>query len=183
MNCGKYSSVGKTGWFGCTLLVGVIVSAAMPRLARAQNNKKPNILVIMGDDVGWFNIGAYNQGMMSGKTPHLDQLAREGMRFTDYYAQASCTAGRAAFITGELPIRTGLTTVGPTSTQCPIRTGSIIRKAGSTSTALAISCTAGQPTPTTQPYSLAGERSESKESWMKARWHRSRTWKTCRTGR
>jgi arylsulfatase len=74
--------------------------------------RKPNILVIMGDDVGWFNIGAYHQGMMSGKTPNLDKLASEGMRFTDYYAEASCTAGRANFITGELPLRTGLTTVG-----------------------------------------------------------------------
>jgi arylsulfatase A-like enzyme len=74
--------------------------------------KKPNILVIMGDDVGWFNIGAYNRGIMSGKTPNLDKLASEGMLFTDYYAEASCTAGRANFITGELPIRTGLTTVG-----------------------------------------------------------------------
>ena len=75
--------------------------------------RRPNILVIMGDDVGWFNIGAYHQGIMSGKTPNLDKLAAEGMRFTDYYAEASCTAGRANFITGELPIRTGLTTVGP----------------------------------------------------------------------
>ena len=74
--------------------------------------KRPNIVVIMGDDIGWSNIGAYNQGVMSGRTPNLDQLATEGMRFTDYYAEASCTAGRANFITGELPIRTGLTTVG-----------------------------------------------------------------------
>jgi arylsulfatase A-like enzyme len=74
--------------------------------------KKPNILVITGDDVGWFNIGAYHRGMMSGKTPNLDRLAAQGMMFTDYYAEASCTAGRANFITGELPIRTGLTTVG-----------------------------------------------------------------------
>jgi arylsulfatase len=66
----------------------------------------------MGDDIGWFNIGAYHQGMMAGQTPNLDRLAAEGMRFTDYYAEASCTAGRANFITGELPIRTGLTTVG-----------------------------------------------------------------------
>ena len=73
---------------------------------------KPNILFIMGDDIGWFNIGAYHRGMMAGRTPHLDQLAEEGMTFTDYYAEASCTAGRANFITGELPIRTGLTTVG-----------------------------------------------------------------------
>jgi arylsulfatase len=62
--------------------------------------KKPNILFIMGDDVGWFNIGAYHQGIMSGRTPNLDRLAREGVRFTDYYAEASCTAGRANFITG-----------------------------------------------------------------------------------
>jgi arylsulfatase len=75
-------------------------------------DKKPNILFIMGDDVGWFNIGAYHRGMMSGKTPNLDKLAAQGVLFTDYYAEASCTAGRANFITGEIPLRTGLTTVG-----------------------------------------------------------------------
>jgi len=74
--------------------------------------KKPNIVFIMGDDVGWFNIGAYHRGIMSGKTPNLDKLAAQGMLFTDYYAEASCTAGRANFITGEIPLRTGLTTVG-----------------------------------------------------------------------
>jgi arylsulfatase A-like enzyme len=84
---------------------------AAPGAVLAQDTK-PNILFIMGDDIGWFNIGAYNQGVMSGKTPNLDRLASEGMRFTDYYAEASCTAGRANFITGELPIRTGMTTVG-----------------------------------------------------------------------
>ena len=73
---------------------------------------KPNILFIMGDDIGWFNIGAYHRGIMSGKTPNLDKLAAQGMLFTDYYAEASCTAGRANFITGEIPLRTGLTTVG-----------------------------------------------------------------------
>ena len=72
----------------------------------------PNIVAIMADDIGWFNIGAYHQGIMASRTPNLDRLASEGMRFTDYYAEASCTAGRANFITGELPIRTGLTTVG-----------------------------------------------------------------------
>ena len=91
---------------GMAMLIG-----AGPLQAQAPAHK-PNILVIMGDDVGWFNIGAYHQGIMSGKTPNLDKLAAEGMRFTDYYAEASCTAGRANFITGELPIRTGLTTVG-----------------------------------------------------------------------
>ncbi|HEV3311825.1 MAG TPA: arylsulfatase [Chloroflexota bacterium] len=74
--------------------------------------RKPNIVVIMGDDVGWFNIGAYHRGIMAGKTPNLDRLASQGMLFTDYYAEASCTAGRANFITGQLPIRTGMTTVG-----------------------------------------------------------------------
>ena len=74
--------------------------------------QKPNIVVIMGDDIGWFNLGCYHRGMMSGKTPNLDRLAQQGMLFTDYYAEASCTAGRAAFITGEIPMRTGLTTVG-----------------------------------------------------------------------
>ena len=73
---------------------------------------KPNIVFIMGDDIGWFNIGAYHQGMMAGRTPNLDRMAAEGMRFTDYYAEASCTAGRANFVTGQIPIRTGLTTVG-----------------------------------------------------------------------
>ncbi|MGA2618339.1 MAG: arylsulfatase [Thermoguttaceae bacterium] len=85
---------------------------ATPAKESAPGGKKPNIVVIMGDDIGWFNIGAYHQGMMAGKTPHLDKLAAQGMRFTDYYAEASCTAGRANFITGELPIRTGMTTVG-----------------------------------------------------------------------
>jgi len=78
----------------------------------AGTGKKPNIVFIMGDDIGWANIGVYNQGIMAGRTPNLDTLAAQGMRFTDYYAEASCTAGRAKFITGEIPSRTGLTTVG-----------------------------------------------------------------------
>jgi arylsulfatase A-like enzyme len=92
-----------------TLAFGLAISVGAPAQAA---DKKPNILVIMGDDVGWFNIGAYHQGVMSGKTPNLDKFASQGVRFTDYYAEASCTAGRANFITGELPIRTGMTTVG-----------------------------------------------------------------------
>ena len=89
-------------------LTALVALAAGPAAAA----DKPNIVVIMGDDIGWFNIGAYHQGIMSGRTPNLDKLASEGMRFTDYYAEASCTAGRAAFVTGELPIRTGMVTVG-----------------------------------------------------------------------
>ena len=76
------------------------------------DKKQPNIIVIMGDDIGMWNIGAYHRGMMAGTTPNIDKLAAEGAIFTDYYAEASCTAGRASFITGELPIRIGLTTVG-----------------------------------------------------------------------
>jgi arylsulfatase A-like enzyme len=97
--------------YGVAALIAIAALTGVVTGASAQN-QKPNILVIMGDDVGWFNIGAYHQGMMSGRTPNLDKLASEGMRFTDYYAEASCTAGRANFITGQLPIRTGLTTVG-----------------------------------------------------------------------
>ena len=93
-------------------LAFVLVGTAVAQQAKPADAKKPNILFIMGDDIGWFNIGAYHRGMMSGKTPNLDRLASQGMMFTDYYAEASCTAGRANFITGELPIRTGLTTVG-----------------------------------------------------------------------
>jgi len=93
-------------------IVSIFSLMAVAVIAQAQPSKPPNILVIMGDDVGWFNIGAYHRGIMSGKTPNLDKLAAEGMMFTDYYAEASCTAGRANFITGEIPLRTGLTTVG-----------------------------------------------------------------------
>jgi arylsulfatase A-like enzyme len=88
-----------------TLLVATLPAAA-------QQQQKPNILVIMGDDIGWENLGSYHQGLMLDATPNLDKLASEGMRFISYYAEASCTAGRANFITGELPIRTGMTTVG-----------------------------------------------------------------------
>ncbi|WP_297297887.1 arylsulfatase [uncultured Methylovirgula sp.] len=91
---------------------GTTVAQAQQQTAPSPSGKQPNILVIMGDDVGWFNIGAYHQGIMSGKTPNLDKLAADGMRFTDYYAEASCTAGRANFITGQIPLRTGMTTVG-----------------------------------------------------------------------
>ena len=92
-----------------TLAFGLVVGVGATALAA---DKKPNIVVIMGDDIGVWNIGAYHRGMMAARTPNLDRLAKEGMLFTDYYAEASCTAGRANFITGELPIRTGMTTVG-----------------------------------------------------------------------
>jgi len=96
---------------GLSLLIATAALFSVVAPAQAAD-KKPNIVFIMGDDVGWFNVGPYNRGIMSGKTPNLDKLASQGVLFTDYYAEASCTAGRANFITGELPIRTGLTTVG-----------------------------------------------------------------------
>jgi arylsulfatase len=100
-----------------TLLMAFGLATVVNTVAHAQE-KKPNIVFIMGDDIGWFNIGAYHQGIMAGRTPNLDKLAAEGMRFIDYYAEASCTAGRANFITGEIPIRTGLTTVGQAGQPC-----------------------------------------------------------------
>jgi len=92
------------------MVLTLAVVLASTGVAAAQG--KPNILFIMGDDIGIWNIGAYHRGMMAGRTPNLDKIAAEGMLFTDYYAEASCTAGRANFITGQLPIRTGMTTVG-----------------------------------------------------------------------
>ena len=97
---------------GAIAVSGLIAGVSATLQAQDTTTKKPNIVFIMGDDVGWYNIGAYHQGLMAGRTPNLDRLASEGMRFTDYYAEASCTAGRANFITGQIPIRTGLTTVG-----------------------------------------------------------------------
>src|SRR5438132_14193464 len=85
--------------------------AAAPA-AGAASGRKPNILFIMGDDIGWYNISAYNLGVMGYRTPNIDRIAKEGALFTDWYGQQSCTAGRAAFITGQAPIRTGLTKVG-----------------------------------------------------------------------
>src|SRR5450759_5935202 len=97
---------------GLVTLLADSVTAALPVAAPQPQQQNPNIVVIMGDDIGMWNIGAYHRGLMAGRTPNLDKIAKEGMLFTDYYAEASCTAGRANFITGELPIRTGMTTVG-----------------------------------------------------------------------
>ena len=85
-----------------------LMAAALPLTAQ---QKKPNILVIFGDDIGMWNVGAYTHGMM-GRTPNIDSIAKNGILFTDHYGQPSCTAGRAAFITGQLPVRTGMTTIG-----------------------------------------------------------------------
>lgn len=91
------------------LLLGFL---AFGLVAMAQKNKKPNILVIFGDDVGYGNISAYNNGMLAYQTPNIDRIGKEGVVLTSAYGQQSCTAGRAAFIMGQSPLRTGLTTIG-----------------------------------------------------------------------
>jgi arylsulfatase len=94
------------------IIIGLVILVFTSMRALAANSDKPNILVIWGDDIGYWNISAYNQGMMGYETPNIDRIANEGMLFTDAYGQQSCTAGRAAFITGQVPFRTGLTKVG-----------------------------------------------------------------------
>src|SRR5262245_57493794 len=99
------------------VILAATVGIILPVAAHAQEKKaaqagKPNILVIWGDDIGTWNISHNNRGMMGYRTPNIDRIAREGVSFTDYYAQQSCTAGRAAFIGGNVPVRTGMTKVG-----------------------------------------------------------------------
>ena len=96
-------------WFWLTALALLPVASALAQQAPAS---KPNILVIFGDDIGQSNVSAYTMGLMGYRTPNIDRLAKEGVMFTDYYAEQSCTAGRASFITGQAGIRTGLTKVG-----------------------------------------------------------------------
>ncbi|THD65674.1 arylsulfatase [Robertkochia marina] len=96
--------------FSLLLAIAFIISPLYH--VNAQNNKKPNVLVIWGDDIGTWNVSHNNRGMMGYKTPNIDRIAKEGVAFTDYYAQQSCTAGRAAFISGAVPVRSGMTKVG-----------------------------------------------------------------------
>ena len=101
-------SRGSRGLLSAVLFAAVMTLAAV---ANAQDSK-PNIVVIFGDDVGWMNVSSYGGDIMGVETPNIDRIGREGLRLGSFYAQPSCTAGRAAFITGQLPVRTGLTTVG-----------------------------------------------------------------------
>src|SRR6516225_11139747 len=94
-----------------SLLALTLAFSSAFALSGGAQDKKPNIVVIFGDDIGMWNVSAYTHGMM-GWTPNIDRIAKEGILFTDHYGQPSCTAGRAAFIMGQLPIRTGMTTVG-----------------------------------------------------------------------
>src|ERR1700742_1863639 len=89
----------------------VFAAGMLVQVAQAQA-KKPNILVIFGDDIGQANISRYTHGVVGYQTPHIDSIGEEGFTFTDYYAENSCTAGRSSFITGQSPIRTGMTKVG-----------------------------------------------------------------------
>jgi arylsulfatase A-like enzyme len=95
-----------------TAVAMLLIVATEVVYSQPQPTKKPNILVIMGDDIGWFNPSCYNHGMMGYPTPNIDRIAAEGGLFNCWYGQQSCTAGRAAFVTGQSPIRTGLTKVG-----------------------------------------------------------------------
>ena len=91
----------------------LVVASILPATAQEEAaEKKPNILVVWGDDIGTWNISHNNRGMMGYDTPNIDRIASEGVAFTDYYAQQSCTAGRAAFISGSVPVRSGMTKVG-----------------------------------------------------------------------
>ena len=92
--------------------VFTVAFAASTASSFAQGPKKPNILVIFGDDIGQANVSAYSFGVMGYRTPNIDRIAREGMIFTDYYAEQSCTARRSSFITGQCTLRTGLSKVG-----------------------------------------------------------------------
>lgn len=94
-----------------SLLLGSALSL-VSLTAIAQQQQKPNIVILWGDDIGQSDISAYSRGLMGFKTPNIDRIANEGVMFTDYYAEQSCTAGRASFITGQSGLRTGLTKVG-----------------------------------------------------------------------
>jgi arylsulfatase A-like enzyme len=94
------------------LMASVFAATVTCAPAGAQQQQRPNIVIIWGDDIGQSDISAYSRGLMGFKTPNIDRIANEGMMFTDYYAEQSCTAGRASFITGQTGLRTGMTKVG-----------------------------------------------------------------------
>ena len=95
----------------CSMLFAILAVLALVA-GRAEASDKPNIVIIWGDDIGQSNISAYTKGLMGYQTPNIDRIAKEGVMFTDYYGEQSCTAGRASFITGQVGLRTGMTKVG-----------------------------------------------------------------------
>src|SRR5262245_17979155 len=96
----------RKNWVGLLAVLAAWTTAALPASAQQQ---KPNILFIMGDDIGWMQPSIYHRGLMVGETPNIDKIGQEGAMFTHYYAEQSCTAGRTAFITGMQPVRVGMT--------------------------------------------------------------------------
>ena len=104
--------VASTALAASALAVTTQRDASAQQASSNDTGRKPNILMIMADDIGWFNASVYNRGLMGYRTPNIDRIGNEGALFTDWYGEQSCTAGRAAFITGQSPIRTGLTKVG-----------------------------------------------------------------------
>ena len=96
----------------CAAVLTTLTLLSGPTPVAAQQQQRPNIVVIWGDDIGQSNVSAYSRGMMGYQTPNIDRLAGEGIMFTDYYAENSCTAGRSSFITGQTPKRTGMSKVG-----------------------------------------------------------------------
>jgi alkaline phosphatase len=105
-------ALGALALIACAVPLTANSGASAETSAPATQNKKPNIIVIWGDDIGQSDISVYSHGLMGFKTPNIDRVAKEGMMFTDYYAEQSCTAGRASFITGQCGLRTGNTKVG-----------------------------------------------------------------------
>jgi len=115
MHASNVDSRGGAPWRAGTwpgALVLALLFCALPMPPALAQPKQPNIVIIWGDDIGQSNISAYSHGLMGYTTPNIDRVAREGMMFTDYYAEQSCTAGRGSFITGQSGLRTGLTKVG-----------------------------------------------------------------------
>ena len=102
-------SVVKLSCLGLLAPLAVVMVASVPAAAQQQQQQKPNILFIMGDDIGWMQPSIYHRGLMVGETPNIDRIGNEGAMFTHYYAEQSCTAGRTAFITGMQPVRVGMT--------------------------------------------------------------------------
>jgi hypothetical protein len=181
---------------GSTTIAAASALGSPTQLAQAQQQpaptpgRRPNILVIFGDDIGQTNFSAYSFGLMGYRTPNIDRIAREGMMFTDYYAEQSCTAGRSSFITGQATLRTGLSKVGipgatvgsitsmrkKTRSRVPIRA---TLRSGEPSVRAAF-CAARRPIATIRPSSHAGERWANRLSRTPARsprsgWRRSTT--------
>src|SRR5215468_5297665 len=102
-------SMTRKSWSGLLALSACTMVASASSVAQAQPQSKPNIMFIMGDDIGWMQPGIYHRGLMVGETPNIDRIGNEGAMFTHYYAEQSCTAGRTAFITGMQPVRVGMT--------------------------------------------------------------------------